>query len=247
MASYKFDCMLIMMSWKSMSFITMFLQVVSTHGLCGPDEYPITGYPGGKCFPCAKCQEGRGLVPKCGTHIVYQVDIIDCKPCESGKFSDKYDSSSCYVCHECVENEKVAVPCNSTSDTVCSGTCKKGFYFSKKDGTHSCQKCSHCCLDEQDEEISGCKEQGLTESKNSCAPRPDKDCAPPPPAPTGGKHGSDTSNNSKLSQTTVIILIVVGTAIVLAGVLSAVILYCRKRRKRENRNCRINCKLSMIM
>ena len=247
MASYKFDCMLIMMSWKSMSFITMFLQVVSTHGLCGPDEYPITGYPGGKCLPCAKCQEGRGLVPKCGTHIVYQVDTIDCKPCESGEFSDKYDSSSCYVCHDCVENEKVTVPCNSTSDTVCSGTCKKGFYFSKKDGTHSCQKCSHCCFDDQDEEVAECKEQGFTESKQYCAPRPDKDCAPPPYAPTGGKHGSDTSNNSKLSQTTVIILIVVGTAIVLAGVLSAVILYCRKRRKRENRNCRINCKLSMIM
>ena len=247
MASYKFDCMLIMMSWKSMSFITMFLQVVSTHGLCGPDEYPITGYPGGKCLPCAKCQEGRGLVPKCGTHIVYQVDTIDCKPCESGEFSDKYDSSSCYVCHDCVENEKVTVPCNSTSDTVCSGTCKKGFYFSKKDGTHSCQKCSHCCFDDQDEEVAECKEQGFTESKQYCAPRPDKDCAPPPYAPTGGKHGSDTSNNSKLSQGK-ITLIVVGTAAgVLSAVLSAVILHCRKRRNRATGDCQINCKLNIIM
>ena len=214
--------------------------------MCGPDEYPITGRPGRKCLPCDKCHEGQGLVPKCGTPIKDKVDKIECKPCESGKFSDTYDSSSCHVCHQCVENEKVTVPCTKISDTVCNGTCKKGFYFSKKDGTHSCQKCSHCCFDNQDEEEAECKEQGLTEFKLYCAPRPDKDCTPPPHEPTGGKHGSDTSNNKKLSQTTIIVLIVVGTAIVLA-LISTVTVYCYKRRKIATGDHPKNCKLSIII
>ena len=115
-----------------MSFITMFLQVVSTHGFCGPDEYPITGYPGGKCLPCAKCQEGRGLVPKCGTHIVYQVDTIDCKPCESGEFSDKYDSSSCYVVMIVLKMKKLL--CHVTAHQILSAVelVRKDFISAKR-------------------------------------------------------------------------------------------------------------------
>ena len=224
------------MSQTSISFIItcffffFFFQVVSTHGTCGPDKYPVSKYPGGKCLKCAKCQEGQGLVPKCGTPIVYQVDKIDCEPCEPGKFSDKYDSSSCYVCHQCAENEN-SVPCNSTSDTVCNGTCKKGFYFSKKDGTHSCQKCSQCCFDDQDEEVAECKEQGFTESKQYCAPRPDKDCAPPPHAPGGGKRGSDSSNNNKLSQILLIVFTVTVTVVTVA-----IACFCRKRKEIRNNN-----------
>lgn len=207
--------------------------VVSTHGICGPDKYPVSKYPGGKCLKCAECQEGQGLVPKCGTPIVYEVDKIDCEPCEPGKFSDKYDSSSCNVCHQCAENEN-SVPCNSTSDTVCKGTCKKGFYFSKKDGTHSCQKCSHCCFDDQDEEVPECKEQGFTESKQYCAPRPDKDCAPPSHAPTGGKYGSDSSND-KLSQTKVIVIgVVAAIAVVIAVATTTTTYFCWKRKQRTN-------------
>lgn len=217
--------------------------VISTHGLCGPDEYPITGYPGGKCLHCEKCQEGQGLVPKCGTPIEYQeVDKIDCKPCQRGTFNDKYDSSSCHVCHHCVANEKVTKQCTPTSDTICSGTCEKGFYFSRKDGTHSCQKCSHCCLDGQDEEEAECKEQGDSESKQYCAPRPDKDCTPPYISPsTGGKHESDTSNDNKLSQTDKIIIIVVGTIFILAVVIVLAVTVCWcKRKRRATGDCQSN-------
>lgn len=208
--------------------------VISTHGLCGPDKYPITNYPGGDCLTCEKCQEGQGLEPKCGTPIVYGVNTIDCKPCQHGKFNDKYDSSSCHVCHQCVANEKVTKQCTPTSDTICNGTCEKGFYFSRKDGTHSCQKCSHCCLDGQDEEVAECKEQGDSESKQYCAPRPDKDCTPPYMSPsTGGKHGSDTSNENKLPQTTaVIVSVVVGTIIILTGTSVTVCWYKKKKKRR---------------
>ena len=134
------------------------------------------------------------------------------------------------------------MPCNSTSDTVCNGTCKKGFYFSKKDGTHSCQKCSHCCFDDQDEEVPECKEQGFTESKQYCAPRPDKDCAPPSHAPTGGKHGSDSSND-KLSQTKVIVIgVVAAIAVVIAVATTTTTYFCWKRKQRTNNQ--IPCKFS---
>ena len=133
------------------------------------------------------------------------------------------------------------MPCNSTSDTVCNGTCKKGFYFSKKDGTHSCQKCSHCCFDNQDEEVPECKEQGFTESKQYCAPRPDKDCAHPPPhAPTGAKHGSDSSND-KLPQTIVIVIGVVAVIVVVIAA-AATTYFCWKRKQRTNNQ--IPCKFS---
>ena len=199
--------------------------------ICGPNEYPITDYHS-DCIPCGKCHEGYGLVPKCGTPIKYQVDKTDCKPCGPETFNDKYDSSSCNICHNCVDHELITEQCTNKSDTVCSGTCEKGYFFSKKDGTHSCQKCSFCCFDDKDEEVPDCESQGFSATKQHCSPRPDKDCssAALSTPTTGRKHGSETKKDNKSPpQTTVTIVSVISAVIAIAAVVAIVYIYCRRK------------------
>ena len=105
-----------------------------------------------------------------------------------------------------------------------------GYFYSKEDSTHSCKKCSYCCLDGNDEKITECVSQGLEASKQHCHPRPDKDCNPGSFSSTTQKTGTDASTNGS-SITGVVIGGVFGGVgfIVMVGF---AFYLCRLRRKK---------------
>lgn len=119
----------------------------------------------------------------CGQSVTYPPNGIDCKPCSNGTFSDKLDSAPCYSCQQCAKLEIVTSPCTKISDSICSGTCKKGYFFAKK-VPHICQQCSYCCFDGKDEEQPECIKQGLNATGRHCSARLDKQCGPPPSSST---------------------------------------------------------------
>lgn len=165
--------------------------------ICRKDQYTVVKSDGSKsCLNCDTCHAGFGLDPPCGSQIPYPPKI-DCVTCTDGKFSDKLDSAPCHSCQRCAEHEIVTAPCTNQSDRICNGTCEVGYFYSKKDSTHSCKKCSYCCLDEKDEEIPECANQGLEASKQHCHPRPDKDCNPDSSVISSAtqKTGTDASTN----------------------------------------------------
>ena len=165
--------------------------------ICKKDQYTVVKPDGSKtCLNCDTCHAGRGLDPPCGSHIPYPPKI-DCVTCPDGKFSDKLDSAPCHSCQRCADHEVEAAPCTNQSDRICNGTCEAGYFYSKKDSTHSCKKCSYCCLDGKDEEILECANQDLEASKQHCHPRPDRDCNPDSSviSPTTQKTGNDTSTD----------------------------------------------------
>ena len=229
----------------SIIIITLIFQVVRVRldKICGDNEYPVTGSSDRDCFPCASCHPGYGLEPKCGSSIKWQIDKIDCIVCTPGTYNDKDDSSPCQACHNCAEHEIVTTQCTNKSDTICNGTCVKGYFFAKKDATHSCQKCSYCCFDGDDELVSDCANQGLNATKQHCSPRPDKDCSPvasPTPSINQILSGSTEASKSDgggggLSQTTIIVLGVIGAVVVIALVVIVLFFYRRKKKMKKMR------------
>lgn len=204
--------------------------------ICGDNEYPVTGSSDRDCFPCDNCHPGYGLEPKCGTSIKWKIDKIDCKLCTPGTYNDKDDSSPCQACHNCAEHEIVTTQCTNKSDTICNGTCVKGYFFAKKDATHSCQKCSYCCFDGDDKVVSECANQGLNATKQHCSPRPDKDCSPvASPTPSinqiSGSTEASKSGGDGLSPTTIYVG-VISAVVVIALVVLVIVLffYCRKKK-----------------
>lgn len=201
--------------------------------ICRKDQYTVVKSDGSKsCLNCDTCHAGFGLDPPCGSQIPYPPKI-DCVTCTDGKFSDKLDSAPCHSCQRCAEHEIVTAPCTNQSDRICNGTCEVGYFYSKKDSTHSCKKCSYCCLDEKDEEISECANQGLEASKQHCHPRPDKDCNPHSSvmSPTTKKTGTDASSNGS-SITGCVIGGVFGGVTFLVTAVTALYCLCLLRRKK---------------
>ncbi|KAL9971592.1 hypothetical protein ACROYT_G017772 [Oculina patagonica] len=200
---------------------------------CKSDQYTVVTSNGHfvRCLNCDTCHPGRGLYPRCGSHILQQSNI-ECKDCSSEKFSSEYDSAPCHNCQKCAKHEIIAAPCTNMSDRICNGTCEKGYFYSKKDSTHSCQKCAYCCFDGKDEEISECTNQGLNVSKQHCRPRPDKDCSPVPSStsPTGLASGTKASKSGSPSKAT-IIAGVISSVVFVALVVLFVHLYRRKKHK----------------
>lgn len=120
-----------------------------------------------------------------------------------------------------------------------------GYFYSKKDSTHSCKKCSHCCLDGRDEEIPECANQGLEASKQNCRPRPDKDCSPgsSSASPTDRVGGTEASGNGSLSNGIITVIVVGVVSIVIVALAIGICLYrTRKKEERANTN-RQSCKL----
>lgn len=184
------------------------------------------------CLTCATCHDGYGLHPPCGSRIPYPPHP-DCIACPAGKFSDKLDSAPCHSCQRCAEHEIVTARCTNQSDTICSGTCEAGYFYSKEDSSHSCKKCSHCCSDGKDEEIPDCANQGFEASKQHCHPRPDRDCNPGSAiSPTSQKTGTEASTNGS-SITGVVIGSVIGGIVLIVAVVIALCLWCRRKKAME--------------
>ncbi|XP_020604602.1 uncharacterized protein LOC110043488 isoform X2 [Orbicella faveolata] len=179
-------------------FVGCLVLYVQCKTICKKDQYTVLNSDGSfkRCLNCLTCHPGRGLDPPCGSHI-QDPPNPDCVACPAGKFSDELDSAPCHSCQKCVAYEIITAPCTNRSNRICSGTCEAGYFYSKKDSTHSCQKCSYCCFDGKDEEISECANQGLKASKQYCRPRPDKDCSPGSSviSPTIHTTGTEASRN----------------------------------------------------
>lgn len=195
--------------------------------ICKSDEYTIVTSNNSfvRCLTCLTCHPGRGLYPLCGKRI-QDKSIIDCKDCPTEKFSSKLNSAPCNNCKQCAMHEIVTAPCTNSSDRVCSGTCKKGYFYSQKDSTHSCQKCSHCCYDGKDEEVTDCANQGLNASKQHCRPRPDKNCSPVL-SPT------DHASGTNASKTSGIIIGVISGVVLFIAVVLLIILFLYRRKKNQ--------------
>ncbi len=236
------------------NIFSVFCQLLPIQGqtVCNNEQYTVVDSDDSfvRCLNCDTCHPGRGLYPPCGSRILERSNI-ECKDCPSEKFSSEYDSAPCHNCQKCAKHEIIAAPCTNMSDRICNGTCEKGYFYSKKDSTHSCQKCAYCCFDGKDEEISECVNQGLNVSKQHCRPRPDKDCSPVPSStsPTGLASGTKASKSGSPSKTT-IIAGVIGSVVFVALVVLFVHLYRRKKHKgvpqppgsAEEGNRRTNCK-----
>lgn len=201
-----------------------------------------------RCLNCLTCHRGRGLYPPCGSRI-QDPPNPDCVDCPRGKFSDELDSAPCHTCQKCAEHEIITAPCTSKSNRICNGTCEKGYFYSKKDSTHSCKKCSHCCFDGKDEEISECTNQGLNASKQHCRPRPDKDCSPGSsvPSPTDHPGGTKASENGGLSHGMIAVIVVGLISTVIVSLAIAICLYrTRKQEARTDLNNQ-SCKYSFTI
>lgn len=205
--------------------------------ICKKNQYTVVySNDSSYCLNCDTCHEGRGLHPACGSRIPHPPKP-DCKACLEGTFSDELDSAPCHSCQKCAEHEIVIAPCTSRSNSVCNGTCEAGFFYSKKDSTHSCQKCAYCCSDGKDEVISECVNQGSNASEKHCRPRPDKECSPGSslPSPTDSLVGNEASESGSLSNAT-IVGIVFGVVIIIIIIVTLVIcLLSRTRKKPEER------------
>lgn len=133
------------------------------------------------CFNCAQCHPGQGLSPPCGSHVKNEeMSKIYCKDCPSGMFSDEYDPSPCKTCQQCALHEIASANCTKVSDASCNRTCAKGYFFVEV--SHSCQQCSFCCFDKNDEPQPECIKQGFKATGQYCSFRSDKNCAPVHPA-----------------------------------------------------------------
>ena len=210
--------------------------------ICKSDEYTIVTSNGSfdRCLTCHTCHPGRGLYPRCGSHVK-DLSKIDCKDCPTGKFSAKLDSAPCDDCEVCALHEIVTAPCTNRSNRVCSGKCETGYFYSQKDSTHTCQKCSYCCFDGKDEEVHDCANQGLNASKQHCRPRPDKNCSP-------FLSPTDHANGTSASKTSDIIIGVI-SSVVFVAVVFFIILFRYRRKKNqqgqgslEEGNRRTSCK-----
>ena len=203
--------------------------------ICKKDEYTVVTSNGSfvRCLNCATCHPGYGLDPPCGS-LIPDPPHPDCIACPAGKFSDELDSAPCHSCQRCAEHEIVTAPCTNQSDRICSGTCKPEYFYSKKDSTHSCKKCSYCCLDGRDEEIPECANQCLEASKRHCHPRPDKDCNPGSSleSPTDRQGGTEASENGGLPNATIIgIVFGVVSPFIVGALATGICLYLKTRKK----------------
>lgn len=108
-----------------------------------------------------------------------------------------------------------------------------GYFYSKKDSTHSCQKCAYCCFDGKDEEISECTNQGLNASKQHCRPRPDKDCSPVSSviSPTIHTTGTEASRNGSSITGGVIGGVFGGVGFIGVIVIALCLHLCRRKKK----------------
>ena len=204
--------------------------------ICKNDEYTVFNKSDDRivqCLPCDTCHHGYGLHPHCGSHIPHPPSP-DCRACPAGQFSDELDSAPCHNCQRCAEHEIVTAPCTKQSDTICSGTCEVGYFYSKEDSSHSCKKCSHCCSDGKDEEIPVCANQGLKASKQHCRPRPDRDCNPGLSSSSPGiqKTGTDASTNGS-SITGTVIGCVFGGIVLIVAIVIALCLWHRSKKPVE--------------
>ena len=188
-----------------------------------------------RCLNCLTCHAGRGLYPHCGSRIQNPPNP-DCRACPAGEFSGELDSSPCHSCQRCAVREIITAPCTNQSNRICNGTCETGYFYSKEDSTHSCQKCAYCCFDGYDEPISECVNQGLKASKQHCRPRPDKDCSPGSrlPSATDRPGGTEASENGGLSNAAIWVIVIGVVSTVIVALAIALVLY-RTRKKPEAR------------
>ena len=149
---------------------------MQSRNICGKEQYTVTNGSLSYCLNCDTCHAGYGLYPVCGQTITHPPNIA-CKRCPNETFSGKLDSAPCYNCQQCAMLEIVAAPCTRSSDRICSETCEKGYFFSKK-VPRICQQCSYCCFDGKDEEQPECVKQGLNATGRHCSARLDKHCVP---------------------------------------------------------------------
>ena len=213
------------------------MKVTQCQAICKKDHYTVVNGSLEYCLKCATCHHGRGLYPPCGSRIPYPPNP-DCRDCPAGEFSDELDSAACHSCQKCAEHENVTAPCTSESNTICNGTCEAGYFYSEKDSTHSCKKCSYCCLDGRDEEIPECAKQGLKASKQHCHPRPDKDCSPGSPSASPADHlgGTEAPANGGLSSFTIAGIVVGVAGGVVIALATGICLYRTRKKKRPTRS-----------
>lgn len=118
---------------------------------------------------------GFGLLPECNSYLD-PVFSLECKPCLSGEtYSPSSDYNPCLPCAICSTHEKVIKNCTVFSNSNCSRSCSKGFYFN--DVTGDCQPCSWCCHDDSDNVIEECKNSGMPVYK-SCGVEQSLSCRP---------------------------------------------------------------------
>ena len=209
---------------------------VQGQNICKKDQYTILKSDGSfkRCLNCLTCHPGRGLYPPCGKRIP-DPPHPDCITCPAGTFSDELDSAPCQSCQRCAEHELVTAPCTNKSNRICSGTCEVGYFYSKKDSTHSCQKCAYCCFDDKDEEILECASQGFNASKQHCRPRPDKDCSPGSStviSPTIHTTGTEASRNGSSISVGLIGGVIGGVGIVFVVVITLCLYVFRRKKTR---------------
>jgi len=121
------------------------------------------------CRPCSQCLPGYGVSRLC----TLQNDT-DCSPCPSGQYSattSKLDG--CIACRTCGKHQIVKRACTPSMDTLCSGDCPNGYFYSPLD--QDCIACSPCQDHPQYEDsnvrVKACEEAGMA---------PDRQCWPLP-------------------------------------------------------------------
>lgn len=194
---------------------------------CGLDQYTLKDGSGTvQCMNCSTCRPGWGSTPQCGAFLREHVEI-KCEKCAAGKsYSVSQGFSSCESCTICVENEIVIKNCTPTSNTIC-GKCKPGHYRSF---VHSCEKCSPCCEDTQDEDIEQqCLNQGFP--KHSACRYTDRKCKTVASNPTSGLTTNHFEKDKQTSSSiTWYIVGGLGLILLIAAVIS-IFFICRKKKK----------------
>ncbi|XP_018670328.2 uncharacterized protein LOC108950065 [Ciona intestinalis] len=92
-----------------------------------------------RCVPCYRCPSGYGVRRPCA-----QFTDTVCEACTVGHTyaNDKIPHKRCRECSTCAPHQHMERNCTLTSDTQCTKSCDKGFYW---DNAHyKCRACSWC-------------------------------------------------------------------------------------------------------
>ena len=69
------------------------------------------------CVPCITCPEGMEPAVKCVCDVLYKVDVeLECLPCETGYYSDGYETDYCKKCKICLKYEEL---CGPETNSLC--------------------------------------------------------------------------------------------------------------------------------
>ena len=89
-----------------------------------------------RCFKCEPCELGRELVVPCGSIIGIYVSTGDCKPCETGFYSDQKGTQRCKKCkrYSCFEHQVGEGECPTKENrdgSYCTNKCRNGDVMNK--------------------------------------------------------------------------------------------------------------------